>query len=98
MRRLIQELLQPNLRAQVGRRVAGAGEISPCTPSVLEQGVTRFDRRAWPLGAKALHPVLPIRVGHFGPISPSVLSNVVIFHRLDSNTVFTSRPRSDTSD
>ena len=96
MRRLIQELLQPNLRAQVGRRVAGAGKISPCTPSVLEQGVTSFDRRAWPLGAKALHPVIPIRSGHFGPIPLSVLSDVLILHRLHSNTEFTSRLRADT--
>ena len=97
MRRPIQELLKSNLSAQVGRRVTRAGKISACTPSVLEQGVTSFDRRAWPFGAKALHPVIPIGSGHFGPIPLGVLSDVLILHSLHSNTEFTSRLRSNTS-
>jgi len=64
---------------------------------MLEQGVTGFDRRAWPLGAKALHRVIPIGVGHFGPIPLGVFSDVLILHRLHSNTEFTPRLRSDTS-
>ena len=93
MRRPIQELLESNLRDQVRRHVPRAGKICPCTSSVLEQGVTGFDRRARPLGAKALHPVLPVSVGDLGPLSPCVLSDVLILHRLHSNTVFTSRLR-----
>ena len=55
--------------------------------------MTRCDRRAWPLGTKASHPVLAIRVAHFGPIPASVLSDVVILHRVHSNTGFASRLR-----
>jgi hypothetical protein len=43
-----------------------------------------------------LHPVIPIGFGHFGPISLGVLSDVLILHRLHSNTEFTSRLRADT--
>jgi hypothetical protein len=89
MRRPIQKLLESNLSAQVRCHVARAGKICPRAPSVLEQGVTGFDRRAWPFGAKALHPVIPIGRGHLGPIPLGVLSDVLILHRLDSNTEFT---------
>jgi len=94
MRRPIQELLESNLRAEVRRPVARSGKISPYAPSVLEQGVTSFDRRAWPLCAKALHPMLPVRVGHLGPIPLNVLADVLVLHKLHSNTVRTSRLRS----
>ena len=36
MRRPIQELLQSNLRSQVGRRVARTGKTFPCASSVVE--------------------------------------------------------------
>jgi hypothetical protein len=39
--------------------------------------------------------MLPIGVGYFRPIPLGVLSDVLIFHRLDSNIVFQPRLRSN---
>jgi hypothetical protein len=97
MRGPIQKVLESNLSAQVRRHVARTGKVSPRAPSVLEQGVAGLDRRAWPLGAEASHPMIPIGSGHLGPIPFGVLSDVLILHRLYSNTEFTSRLRSNTS-
>jgi hypothetical protein len=62
---------------------------------MLEQGVASRNRGARPLGTKASHPMLPVGVGHPRPISLSVLSDVVIPHKLHSNIAFKARLRSD---